>query len=258
MANITLLSDLGVQDAAAGIVKGMLYSWVPDARITDISHEVTPFDTVQAAYVLGSAYSSFPKDTVHVVLVDIFAEADTLLLLAVYDGHYFLVPDNGILQMALGDSGVETWVCPIVSGEHPYDAWMATVAGIINGLSTMSPAQLRLRPLAIEPVPPAEAAVAGPEVLCRILHIDKFGNVVTDMTRDRFDMLNHSGNFSITIGGDTIRKVSNYYTDAIKGDPLCRFNRRGYLEICVNKGDASAVLGLRIGGIPNDIKIIFE
>ena len=257
MANITLLSDLGILDAAAGMVKGVLYSKIPGARITDISHEVSPFDTEQAAYILGSAYAGFPKGTVHVALVDIFAEADTRLLLAALDGHYFLSPDNGMLQMALGAGRYDAWVCTVAATGHKYDAWLHAVADTINDLGHKRPAQMGLLPAPARAIP-ANERPQGPVVICRILYTDHFGNIVTDMNRQTFEQLNRSGKFTITIGGDTIRKVSNYYTDVVKGDPLCRFNRRGYLEICVNKADASALLGLRIGGIRNDIKITFE
>lgn len=257
MAIVTLLSDLGTADAAAGIVKGILYSKVPGARITDISHEVSPFDTEQAAYILASAHTGFPPGTVHVVLVDIFAEVDTRLLLAARDGHYFLLPDNDMLQMAFPDARYEAWACKTGSGEHKYDAWLYAVAGIITDLANRAPAEMGLQSMKLTSITPAVPKDA-PVVICRILYIDHFGNIVTDMTRERFQRLNRNNNFSTTIGGDTIRTVSNTYTEVQKGELLCRFNRRGYLEICMNKGDASAKLGLWIGGIRNEIKMIFE
>ncbi len=256
MASVTLLSDLGLQDASAGIVKGILYSTVPQVHVTDITHEVAPFSVSQAAYILGSVYDSFPQGTVHLVLTDVFYTSGAVMLLASYAGHYFLVPDNGVLPLALGTVPDESWLCYGPVDEDVFDAWVSAAAAIIARLAISAPAGMGLQPR-IPYVMDIEAPRDGDTVRCRILYIDNFGNIVTDMTHSRFEKLEGGRGFSISIGVDSITRISAYYADVPRGDALCRFNGKGYLEICVHRGNASALLGFRVGGLYNDIKIQF-
>src|SRR2546423_1818667 len=102
MPCITLLSDFGLQDASVAIARGILMQHCPGHPIIDISHEVKPFYTAQAAYLISSACKNFPAATCHVLLFDLFSDAMPRLALYESDGHYFLTPDNGLLPLALG------------------------------------------------------------------------------------------------------------------------------------------------------------
>lgn len=259
MANITLLSDLGLQDASAGIVKGVLYSAVQGAIITDITHEVTPFDIEQAAYILGAVYTNFPKHTIHLALVDVFYDSLPKMILAECNEQYLLAPDNGLIPAALGQTTYKAWVCHEVAGNGQFDTWLQAAATVVQRLQQQTPAEMGLQAYSPRQLEVFEdKSNNNTTVLCRILYVDNFGNLVTDMTRDKFSRLNKNGRFTVLVGVDTITKISSFYTEVVKGDPLCRFNSRGYMEICVNKGNASALLGFRVGGIYNDIKISFE
>lgn len=257
MANITLLTDLGLHDASSGIVKGILYSALPGARITDISHEVSPFYLLQAAYVLGGVYSSFPDGCVHLVLVDVHYISAPKLILIASGGQYILAPDNGIATAALGSKSFDAWLCYEHSIDASQESWLRAAAGTIMQLQKSGPAALGL-PVYTPARLQQSKSYDGNVATCSILYIDNFGNLVTDMTRERFYELNRNNKFVLSVGVDVIDKMSTTYTDVQKGDPLCRFNSRGYMEICVHRGNASALLGFRVGGIYNDIKITFE
>lgn len=256
MANITLLSDLGLLDASSGIVKGILYHTISGARITDISHEVAAFHTLQAAYILGGAYKSFPAGTAHLVLVDVHYGVNPRLIVAAAGAQYILAPDNGIIPAALNEP-YECWLCYEHLADAPHEAWLRAAAMAISKLQLQPPAAIGWQKYtpAIQQVHTVEDERS---VNCGIIYIDNFGNLVTDMTIERFGSLNRNGRFLLSVGVDVIDKLSTTYTDVPKGDPLCRFNSRGYMEICVHRGNASALLGFRVGGIYNDIKITFE
>ena len=102
MSCITLLSDLGLHDASAAIAKGVIMQYADPSPIIDISHDIMPFHTGQAAYLLATAYRHFPLGSIHVILCDLFSNTDPDLVLCKHGGHYFLSPDNGIIPLALG------------------------------------------------------------------------------------------------------------------------------------------------------------
>lgn len=257
MANITLLSDLGLLDASSGIVKGVLYNAIPNACITDISHDVMPFHTLQAAYILGGAYKGFPAGTAHLVLVDVHYAANPRLIVAVAGSQYILAPDNGIIPAALNEP-YECMLCYEHNTAASQEDWLQAAAAAISKLQVQSPSVIGWPSYAPTMQQPPTTMEDGGSVNCSVIYIDNFGNLVTDMTSGRFASLNKNGRFLLSVGVDVIDRLSNTYTDVPKGDPLCRFNSRGYMEICVHRGNASALLGFRVGGIYNDIKITFE
>ena len=103
MSCITLLSDLGVQDASLASAKGILMQHLPNTPIIDISNTIEPFHTQQAAYLLVAAYGHFNPNTVHIILFDIFASKTPRLVLTKRQDQYILAPDNGILPLAFGE-----------------------------------------------------------------------------------------------------------------------------------------------------------
>jgi len=251
---ITLLSDLGLYDASAGTVKGILSSYAPGAAVIDISHEVPPFGVSQAAYVLNAAYRDFPADSVHIVIVDVFYASPCKLILARHNGHFFLAPDNGILQAALKADVRECWLCYTQEGDHTFTNWVraaAETAGkLVTGTGNHNLPTYSTRPFANKP----------PDNTAReVLYIDNFGNVVTDICRDEFEERNSRGRFRLTfMKVSELSALSRSYSDVGAGESLCRFNRHGHLEICVNQGSAASLFGLRMGSRYNEIKITFE
>src|SRR5207244_4874891 len=99
MPVITLSSDIGLNDYLVDAIKGELISAMPDCSIADISHQLSPYDYQQAAYVCGNAFRYFPADTFHIIIVNFFEKSPSHLLLAYYNDQYIICPDNGMLTM---------------------------------------------------------------------------------------------------------------------------------------------------------------
>ncbi len=260
MACITLLSDFGLQEASVAIAKGILMQHLPATPIIDISHEIQPFNTGQAAYLLASAYPGFPQGTVHVLLFDLFSEVTPRLVLCEYSGHYFLTPDNGLLPLALGAEVKDALLCFELTNEHTFPDWLHEAGKVIYSLQSKKPEGLGLSPLQLKITQDKGAArfEAG-VIMCEAIHIDHYENVVLNLTRRQFEQWGGNRPFRLVfVGMEEIEAISNSYADVREGFKLCRFNSTGYLEICVNRGKAASLFGLRLGGKQNDIKMIFE
>jgi S-adenosylmethionine hydrolase len=251
---ITLLSDFGLRDASAAIARGILMQHT-NLPIVDISHEITPFLASQAAYLLGSSYKAFPPGTVHLVLFDVFSNPDMALILSEHNGHYFLAPDSGIVAAAL-DASPASWSC-ILNGKETFDGWLNAAAGVIGSLQESPAAALNLPPHTLLYTP--AIPLLSDSVECDIIHIDQFENVVLSIKRSQFESRRGGRNFRLQfVVVEEIEELSNSYSDVREGFKLCRFNSSGHLEICINRGRAASLFGLRLGSKHNNIKILFE
>jgi len=258
MACITLLSDLGLQDASVAIAKGILMQYNPVIPIADISHDVTPFHRGQAAYLLSAAYNNFPPGTIHVILFNLFAETPPRLVLSEKDGHYFLSPGNGPLPITNGEAG-NSWMCYELKQENTFIDWLHTAGAIIQQLQEKNPADLGLPSYRLKDVPGNSLTVNENEVDCDIIHIDRFENVVINITMEQFETLRKGRDFRLQfMQVEELTEISGNYNDVRTGYKLCRFNSNGYIEIGINRGKAASLFGLRLGAKNNDIKIFFE
>ena len=259
MACITLLSDFGLQEASVAIAKGILMQHSPATPIVDISHEIQPFNASQAAYLLASAYPNFPKGTIHVLLFDLFSEPAPRLVLCEHNGHYFLTPDNELLPLALGTDIAGT-VCFTMTNEHTFPDWLNAAGEVINSLRSKKADDLGLPPIKLKVTKDKSAArLDAGAIICEAIHVDHYENVVINLTRQQLEQWIGGRQFRLTFAGmEEIEAISNSYSDVREGFKLCRFNSVGYLEICVNRGKAASLFGLKLGGLQNDIKIIIE
>ena len=103
MSLITLTTDFGTKDHFVGAVKGAIYSEFPDMKIVDISHEISPFNITQTAYILKNAYKSFPEGTVHIIGVDSEINKENKHIALKIDNHYFICADNGVISLIASD-----------------------------------------------------------------------------------------------------------------------------------------------------------
>ena len=248
MPLITLTSDIGQKDYLAGAIKGQLLQMVPGCTLVDISHELTPFNYPQAAYVCRNAIKNFPDFTFHIVLVNLFENKNEHLLLAFHNRQYILCADNGLLTM-IAEGKPE-----IVIG-LPMDKTVAknalyitrifgkSIQAIANGesLSTIGTPDIDI--LEKNPLRPmlGENWIEG-----QIIFIDHFENVVINITREAFEEQRKGRRFTIAFKRDeVIEKISETYADVPEGEKLALFNSAGYLEIAINKGNAAGLLGLQ-------------
>jgi len=259
MGYITLLSDLGLHDASVAVAKGVLMPYANGLNIADITHDVSPFNIRQAAYLLGSAYKNFPAGTYHILLFDLFSEKNPSLILSAHEGHYFFSPDNGTVPLAIGTTPA-SWQCDGYKKGNTFSDWLNATGEIISSLEAQKNILSGLPPYQLKSVyhPPGHLPEAN-IVDCEVIHIDRYENVVVNITKQQFESLGKNRQFRLQfMQVEEINEISSNYTDARQGYKLCRFNSNDYLEICINHGRAASLFGLRLNSGNNNIKIVFE
>ncbi|HNV98659.1 MAG TPA: SAM-dependent chlorinase/fluorinase [Chitinophagales bacterium] len=257
MAIVTLTSDLGTKDYYAAVLKGKILSGAPSTQVIDISHDISPFDIQEAAFVMRNACFHFPPGTIHLVSVHAESRNPTKAVAVLSKGHVFIGMDNGLFSLMLEDVPegiVEIPQNPAnVSSFVAKEVLTAVAVQLANGkpftglgtpLSTLE-TKTYLRP-------PDNQFI----IRANIVYIDRFGNLITNITRERFEKTRAGRNFVINYKRhEEIHQISSTYQDVPEGEKLCLFNSAGHLEIAIHKGNASQLLGLHLD---NTIQIEFE
>ncbi|UCH36239.1 MAG: SAM-dependent chlorinase/fluorinase [Armatimonadota bacterium] len=253
---ITLLTDFGLHDHFAGVMKGVILGICPDAAIVDITHDLPAQNVAEAAFVLACAYPYFPARTVHVAVVDPGVGGGRRPLAARCGEHLFVGPDNGIFSYVFADA--EDWQAVAITNP---ECRLPKTSATFHGRDVFAPAAAHLAagmglealgPVVTDPVPldvptPVETD-AGLEA--HVLHVDRFGNLVTDLTEERFAAWlggNDAGGVVIQAGPASIEGIAECYDAVAEGRPLAIFGSAGRLEISVNRGSASELLRARRG-----------
>lgn len=262
MSCITLLSDLGLQDASLASAKGILMQQLPDTSIIDISNTVEPYHTQQAAYLLVAAYSHFSPGTVHLVLFDIFASKNPRLILTKHKEQYILAPDNGVLALAFGDELDTVWECYTRPKYGTLVEWVKEAATLAKKITNQQPLNLASTELNVVPNN-LKPKVSIDSIEGQVIHVDRFENVVLNIRQNEFEEVGNGRGFKVRfMRNEEITELSDHYSSVKEGEKLCRFNTAGYLEIAINRGKAASLFGLKLQReqklLYNTIKIDFE
>jgi S-adenosylmethionine hydrolase len=243
MPIITLLTDFGTSDSYVAEVKGVLLSGCPDATLVDVSHAVPQGQIPTAAYLLGRTWRHFPKGTVHLAVVDPGVGTTRRAVAVGRDGHFFVAPDNGLLTPVIG-SGAEVWTLAEPEGASPTfhgrDLFAPAAARLAMGATLADIGALVLEPpvLLASPIPQYE----GKKLHGGILHVDRYGNLVTTLTPDVVPAYAVLESEDMEIG--PIRRT---FADVEKGELLAYWGSSGLLEVAVRDGSATRRLGIGVG-----------
>lgn len=258
MAIITLTTDLGSKDFYQAALKGSILSLLPTVNIVDISHDIPAFNIPQAAFVLKNSFHYFPKATVHLIGIDSVFNADTRYLALKYQDHFFVGSDNGIFSLlfdAPPDEMVELNIMQDLKFLHfPLSDILTKAAvhlakgGALTDIGI--PAGNLEEKMMLHPVIEKDILRGS------VIYIDSFQNVITNITKDLFTRLQENRNFRLFFKrNESISQLSWHYNEVPEGEKLCMFGISNHLEIAINKGNASGLLGLHIGDI---VRIEFQ
>lgn len=249
---ITLLSDFGLQDPYVGIMKGVMLGIAPKATLVDLTHGVPPQDVAVGAYQLSTAWPYFPEGSVHMAVVDPGVGGERGVIIVEGGGHYFVGPDNGLLECALALPDRQVYLV----GESPYLPKAASHT--FHGRDVFSPLAAQLRagvapgtlgvPWA-EPTRLEQAVVKeeGSALVGVVLAIDAFGNLITNIEGARLAGLD-DGRCTISLmKGPAIQGLSRTYIDVPEGAPLALVGSTGRLEISCRGGSAQAHFQASLG-----------
>ena len=275
MPIITLTTDYGLKDHFVGALKGKILSEYPEAKIIDISHEIDPFNTVEASYIISASYSSFPKGTVHLIGVDMEHNKENQHIVMQWNDHYFIAADNGILSILTQKIVPQKIVTINIHDRLPSDATdldvFVKVACHIakGGLLNVVGKEIKT----IKHVTDLQAIPAndGNSIKGYVIYIDHFGNAVTNISKKQFLEVAKGRPYEIVLRTKNIKTIlPNYSAIAssdkypikyYEGEKLAIFNEAGFMEIAIFRsnpskvGSANSLLGLNYRDV---INIIFS
>ena len=260
---ITLTTDFGTSDVYVGVMKGVILSINPDVEIIDITHSVSPQDIYEAAFTIRAAYRYFPKDTIHVVVVDPGVGSERQPIVCQTDIAYFVCANNGVLSRVLQDTETDdtntpksvvienaSYILPQVSNTfHGRDIFSPVAAHLSLGVALSefgTPIQDLVR-FTVPTIQTIDNTLTG-----QIIKIDSFGNLITNISEDTLTafLLSASNDaeavdFEIIAGNTSITRLNSFYAESEAGEPLAIIGSFGLLEIAINLGNAETVLGMK-------------
>jgi len=266
---ITLTTDFGYDDAYVAAVKGAILSTNPEANIIDISHSIEPQNILQAAFILGTAYRYFPKQTIHVAIVDPGVGSERQGIILKTPSALFVAPDNGILSYIIDDlflvesrsltehthdlkeivfkTGLEAvaitdprfWRHPVSPTFHGRDIFAPVAAGLSLGISLYEFGE-KIRSLHVLSIPKPSFDPDG-NLVGLVLYIDHFGTLITNIKNNELpgkDVL-------VEVVGHRIQGISDYYAQS--EGVMAILGSSGYLEVSLRGGSACDFLGVVVG-----------
>lgn len=246
MAIVTLTSDFGTTDYYAAIIKGAILSKDATINIVDITHNIKNYDIVQGAFVLKNAYRHFPKGTIHLLSVNNFYSQQNTFVALRHDGHYFIGPDNGIFSLMFEQLEADIYELDYPQkSDFPLKQLYAAAVGHIVSRKPFNeigfPLSSITRRITLQPV------ISRNMIRGSIIHVDKYENAIVNISRTLFDRVHRGRRFMLYFKRhEPLTRLSWHYYDVPVGETLCLFNSANYLEIAINMGKASSLLGLRL------------
>jgi len=252
---ITLLTDFGTADYFVAAVKGVILTINPEVSLVDITHEIPPQDIESGAFTLLTCYRDFPAGTIHVAVVDPGVGSSRRPIVVRAGTHYFVGPDNGLFSYVY-DREPSVEVFHATAAEHFRQspsptfhgrAIFAPMAAALSkglGAETLGPTitdQVRLPPIA-----PTKDDTG--KLHARIIHIDHFGNCITNITHG--DLLDRAS-FRLYVNGKAVETLRRFFTDehGSKEEIFTIWGSAGFLEIAINGASAAEVLKAKRGDL---------
>ena len=259
---ITLTTDFGSNDHFVGAMKGVILDIVPEAQIVDICHAIQAFDVLDGALTISQAYSYFPNRTVHVVVVDPGVGTARRPIVASCDKYHFVAPDNGVLSLIYAReprmhvrhiTSEHYFLQPVSNTFHARDIFSPVAAYLakeVDSLKFGDEVEDYVRFSAPKP-----KAVDGNRLRGVVLKVDRFGNLITNITPQDAPMLFGADPkaFKIVVGSREISAIHSAYAEGAPGEVIGILGSMGFLEIAANRGAATQLTG---AGKGSDVTIV--
>lgn len=256
MPVITLLTDYGIKDSYVAEVKGAILKISPDATMVDISHDVGNYDIDSGAFHLARVAPYFPDGTVHICVVDPGVGSARKPIIVEAKDAWFVGPDNGLMAPAAERLGVKSIWEITNTGMLP-----PRLSYVFDGRDVFGPTGAHLS-VGVPPdrlgtkirdmirIPAYTPTLDGDTVHAQVIHVDGFGNLVTNVTYETLEEMGISGDAKFTVkarGSDLDLPYARRFSAVPEGEPLLLVAGGGYLEISVNQGNAAERFGLDRG-----------
>jgi len=251
-ALVALTTDFGLVDPWVGIMKGVIATRAPEARVVDVTHGIPPQNVLAGALVLRYALPYFPPGTIHVAVIDPGVGSERRPICVETRREVLVGPDNGLLSLAAAVAPPARayhlkegrfFPSPRSATFHGRDVFAPVAAALATGTrpSELGP-EIRDMGVLRVPEPRRDAGAIRGEVI----YVDHFGNLITNVPQSLL------ANFpaeptSISIRGTRVAGISPSYAAVSPGQPVAVVNSWNHLEIAVRDGSAAAALGARVG-----------
>ena len=256
MSIITLTTDYGNKDYSVSELKAKIYNEITDVRIVDVSHNISPFNLTEAAYIIKSAYRHFPKGSIHIIGIESDLTPENAHIAMKFDDNYFIGADNGIFSMIIDDFKADSIV--EINIHKNYNNTI-TANDVFVKIATHISREGKLEVIgkkidSIKEIKDIKPVVSNDnnQIIGSVIYIDNYGNVVTNITEKIFDKIAKSRPFTIYARNVKFDRIYNTYSDAIDysiskdkreedGKKIALFNNLGYLELSIYKSNPSTV-----------------
>jgi len=250
---ITLLTDFGTKDHYVASMKGTILNINSRCTLIDITHHITPHDIKEGAFILGNAYSSFPKGTIHLSVVDPGVGGSRKPILIVTTNYFFVGPDNGLFTFALKREKVEKAVA--LTNQNYFFSQMSNT---FHGRDLFAPVaaylSLGVKPEAFGPALNSwveldfgKTRIREGRLIGEILHIDAFGSLISNIGNEQLFHFVKDHSFVIRVGKRTIRGLKKGYWEGKRNEAMALIGSGGFLEISAREGNAQKVLRVKKG-----------
>jgi S-adenosyl-L-methionine hydrolase (adenosine-forming) len=243
---ITLTTDFGNRDHYVGSMKGVIYNINPDVTITDITHEIPAHDVFSAAFTLRSFVPYFPKETIHIVVVDPGVGSVRKPIALEADEKFFVGPDNGVFTYVILESesfrayeisNPKYFLSRVSFTFHGRDIFAPAAAHLSLGVSIGDFGERLLNPFMLEI---KEPDIGQEEIIGEVIYEDTFGNLITNIPGSMVD-----SNSRLYVCDILITGVSKSYSEASEGELLAVIGSSGFIELSVNRGRAADLIKCR-------------
>ena len=211
MSIITLTTDFGIKDHFVGAVKGTIYSELPDARIVDISHKISPFNITETAYILKNAYKSFPNGSIHIIGVDSELNEENNHIALLLDNHYFICPNNGVISLLASEIKpekiVEINIHDRVETSFPVlDVFVKVACHIARGgkleiIGKTIPDFVRI--VELQPTISSD----NNSINGNIIYVDNYGNSISNISKKIFQEVGKGRDFEVNANRYIFKKI---------------------------------------------------
>ena len=246
---VTLTTDWGESSFFAGMVKGRLYSTIPDVRVVDITHGLKKYDLIAASFVVKNGCKDFPQGTVHIVDVLSEEKEGQGFVVVQSNGQYYVCTNNGLPNILFGEERgkvveIEPYWASSAYNFAAYDVFCPVAAKIVNG----TPIEELGKVVDLSGAMLPTYMVMGNIVKTHVRHIDSYGNVYLNITYD--ELMGHlkGRTFSINVRGTKINDIKVAYSEC-KPDIALTISSTGYMEAAVYEASAADMMGVKIGDI---------
>ena len=258
MAIITLTTDFGLKDHFVGAIKGTILSHLPTVSIVDISHNISPFNIQECAYIVKNSYSSFPQGTIHLIGVDSELSPENEHIVVEANGHFFVGANNGSISMIVSKAEITNTI-ELNLPQLDYNAFPALHVFVPAACHLARGGKLEVigNPFNnLKESKEFEPRITndGKTIVGNVIYIDNYGNAVTNIEKALFEAYRNGRDFEIVARTNKIKTLHQTYNGIINyeldrgqrkgaGDVLALFNTAGFVELAIYKSDLNSVGG---------------